>query len=162
MADPISEKIAVIVRSRVAAISTGAGYETTVSGAIRPRRIPTDRPKDYQVVVTQGDKVHNVTQSHAGNPPAKAWDFPFMINAILLPQKTNTKSADTLKNIFEADITKSLTSVASWHTFGGNAITATIDAVTDYTSTDGGEAGFQVVLTVLFRVSEFDPYTLRT
>jgi hypothetical protein len=161
MATPISEQIAVIVRSRLAAISTDSGYETTTAGVIRPVRVSENNPKDYEIYVTQGTQLQNEPLSCPGNPPSVAWDFPFLINAILRPSETLATAADTLKNIFAADVYKSLTSVASWHTFGGLAINSKISTVEQYEDTDGSTVGFKTTLIVTYRVAENDPYTVR-
>jgi hypothetical protein len=161
MATPISEQIAVVVKSRLEAITTGNGYETTQSGVIRPKRIETTQPKDYQITIAQGDKTPNEALSHPGNPPAICWDFPFTISGILRQSETDTTAQDTLKNTFEADVIKSLTSVSNWHTMGGLAINSTISNVEDYFDAEAEAGAFRVVLTVMYRVSENDPYTAR-
>ena len=161
MATPILEQIAVIVRSRLAAISTGSGYETTAAEAIRPTRISDRSPKDYQLIIKQGDKTPNDALSCPGNPAAVAWDQPFVIAGILRPSETSATAIDTFKNTFEADVIKSLTAPASWWNFGGLAMNSVISGVADYESSEGTEGGFMVTLTVTYRVSENDPYTAR-
>ena len=161
MATPISEQIAVVVRNRLAAISTGSGYETTTTGAIRPTKQGVTQPKDYQIIVKEGDKTENAELSHPGNPMAVAWNFPFLIRGIVRPSDTNTTALGTIKNTFEADVDKSLRSVANWHTFGGLAINATITQAVQEDSDDVGAGVFVMTLNVIYRVSETDPYTVR-
>jgi len=164
MADSVAEKIATTLKTRLGLISTGSGYETTVSSVIRPTRLGGFHPDDYQIILNQGDIVKNDELSHPGNPPAQAWNYPFEIIGILRPSETSTLAIDKFKNTFWADIVKAITTSADstpWHTFGSQAINSTIGQVTDYRTDDGGEGGFQVDLLVTFRTDETNPYNVR-
>ena len=161
MATSVAEQIAVIVKTRLGLISTTSGYETTTSGVKRPTQIATFRPEDYQIILTQGDITPNDEYSRPGNPPAQAWDMPFVIAAILRPSDESTTASDTLKNQFWADCVKALTNATPWHTFGGLAFNSKIGPVENYQSDDGSGSGFKLELMVQFRVDETNPYTAR-
>lgn len=162
MATAISEQIAVIVRSRLAAISTGSGYETTISGgAIRPTKLGGFQPKDYQVVVTQGTQEQIPELSHPGNPPAVAWNLPFNVSAILRPSDELNTAMDTLRNEFAADVVKALNTGSAWWTFGGLAINSTIGAITSFEPAEGSSGGFNIILNVIFRTDENNPFNGR-
>ena len=163
MPTAITEQIAVILKNRLAAISTASGYETTASGGvIRPTRMGGFQPKDYQIIINQGDKTPNESHHHPGNPPATAYDMTFQIACVLRPSELDSTFADTLKNQFEADVIKSLAQGVAWWNFGGLAIDSRVEAVMDYESDDGSQLGFAVDFVVTYRVSENDPYVSRT
>ena len=162
MATPVSERIVEVVRLRLAQISIDDGFETTVSEVVRPKRLENPSPKDYQLVLSQGDKTENREHSCPGNPPIIAWDFPILIRGILRPSEENDTAIDTLKNTFEADVMKAVNTGNAWWNMSGLAINSRMSPVTDYESDDGAEGGFEITLTVIYRTDENDPYTVRT
>lgn len=161
MATSIAEQIAVVVATRLGLIKTSNGYENTTSGVKRPSRIHDDSPKDYQIVLTQGDIEPDPELSHPGNPPATAWKLPFTIAGIIRQSDTDLTASDTLKNQFWGDIVKALTDATAWHNWGGLAINSTIGPVEDAQQGDGSANGFQLTLNVVFRTDENDPFTAR-
>lgn len=160
MASPICERIAVKVKVRLGLIDEDDGYETTVSQVVRPTRLGGFTPKDYQLIVTQGNMIYNREQSRHGNPPAIAWVIPFIIAGVIKQNESDTTAVAALKNTFAADVIKAVTSVADWHNWDQLAIDTTFGNVDDYTGSDG-QAGFKIGMNVLFRVDEDDPYTAR-
>jgi len=160
MALPISEQIAVKVRTRLGLISTDNGYEVDVAGVYRPNKVAQFHPENYQVIVTQGDVSMNEELSHPGNPPATAWDLPFEIAGILRISDTNTTSLATHKNVFWADVVKALTDATAWYNWDQLAINSIISDVADYQDTDGN-SGFKLTLKVTFRTDETNPYNVR-
>lgn len=162
MATSIAEQIAVKVRTRLLAIDEDDGYETTVVGVERPKRVSTFRPRDYQIVLTQGNITPADQFSYPGSPPATAWSMPFTISAILIPSDASTSAIDTLKNQFWGDVVKAIcTPVASWYNWDNLAVISRVGNVRQYASDDGGEAGFQCDLNIIFRTVENDPFTGR-
>jgi len=161
VATPISEQIAGKVRTRLAGITIAGGYELTVSEVVRPLRFDGWRPKNNQLIVTQGTLGRNDAMSCPGNPPATAYDLEFQIAGLLMPTESSVGRIDALRNTFAADTIKCLcTPAASWHNWDGLAIDSTISQVEDVTTEEA--SGFKLTLTVVFRVSENDPYTSRT
>jgi hypothetical protein len=162
MAVPVSEQIALVVKARLDLITTGAGYETTAAEVIRPTRISDRSPKDFQIVIAQGDQTPNEELSRPGNPPLVAWDFPFEIRGILRPSETDTTAIDTYKNRFEADVRKAIATplVGNWRSMEGLAINSSITGAEQYASSDGSEGGFKVTVTVMYRHPDNDPYTV--
>lgn len=160
---PIVEQIAAKIKTRLGLISSSSGYETTASGVVRPTRTGGFRPKDYQLIVVQESATKNQQLSCPGNPPSIAWNQPFRIAAELLQSKNDTSAIDTLRNTFAADVQKALTTATGdWAQWDGLAVNSMIGQIDTYL--DDGEtnvAGFQIVLTVIYRVSENDPYTVR-
>jgi len=161
MATAIAEQIAATVKTRLALISTGAGYETTTSGVVRPVRLNNARPLDYQIFVTQGDITRVPELDCPGNPPATARVIPFSIAGILRPSDTDTTAIDTIKNQFWADVVRSLCNAVAWWNWGGLAVNSDIGDVEDYATDDGSSAGFKVALNVTYRTDETNPYNVR-
>lgn len=161
MATSVAEQIAVKVRTRLLLIDEDSGYETTAAAVERPRRVATFTPKDYNLILTQGNLSVVPELSHPGNPPATAWLLPFTIAGTLMPSSEVTTAVDTLKNQFWSDVVKALTNATSWHNWDGLAINSEISGVEDFQASDGSGAGFKVTLDVTFRTDEDDPYTVR-
>lgn len=160
MAVTIAEQIARKVRTRLAAISTGSGYETTASQVVRPKRINSFQPKDYTIVVTQDTATEVPELSCPGNPPATAWQLPFVITGSVRPSEKDTTPVETYKNTFWADCVRAINTGTAWWNWDGLAIDSSVGDVES--ADDGeGETAFQFRLFVTYRVSENDPYTQR-
>lgn len=161
MATPVNEQIVLKIKQRLQLIDEDSGYETTVAGTVvRPPRIWTGNLEDYQVIVTQGTLAINDELSHPGNPPATAWNLPIVIFGELRPSEDNTTAIDTLINEFAADAVKAIcTPASSWHNWDSLAIDTRIDNVEPIVAEDA--CGFKMELTVIYRVTENDPYTVR-
>ena len=166
MAVPVSEQIAVVVKGRLENISTENGYETTVAEVIRPKLDGEFNPKDNELYLEQGDKGRSFQSDCPGNPEAIAWTLPFSIHGILRPSNDSTSAYDTLKNTFEADVQKALATnstgeTGDWAQMNNLAITSQFSGVTNFIASNGSEVGFEVILTVTYRVPVNDPYTVR-
>lgn len=160
MAIPVSEQIAVKVKTRLGLITTGAGYEQTITGVHRPAKVAQFHPENYQIVVTQESNTVNEELSHPGNPPAKARDLTFAIAGMLRISDTDTSALDTFRNVFEADIEKAITVDAAWWNWDSLAINSTIGDIETYQDTEGN-SGFKVPLVVTYRTDENNPYNVR-
>lgn len=152
MALPVIEQIAALVRQRLSATQN-------TSGAIRPGKIAAVRPRDYQIVVTQEDNEPNRELSYPGNPPAQAYDATFLIAGELRPSDYSTEVLDKLRNQFHADTIKAITQPPQWHNWNALAVDTQLGAVEPYQ--DEASSGFQMRLTITYRVSETDPYEVR-
>jgi len=161
MATPISEQIAAKIATRLAGITVGNGYELTVSEVARPLRYDGFRPQNNQLIVTQGNLTRNDELSAPGNPPRTAYGLEFTIAGLLMPTESSTSKIDELRNTFAADVIKCIcTPAASWHNWDTLAIDSTISQVDNITTEE--TSGFKLSLTIVFRVTENDPYTART
>ena len=109
MATTIPEQIAVKLKARLETITTGNGYENTVSEVIRPTWKGEEiHPKDDQIILTQGTQSWSPELSHAGNPGAWAWQLPFEISGGLRPSETSITPIDTFRNQFLGDIHRAI------------------------------------------------------
>ena len=169
MALPILENIAVEIVSRLEAITTGNGYELTVEGVHRPRRINRDfSPKHLSIVVEQTQREPKQELSYPGTPPAAAFEATFEIYGFVKESDDSTTSPAVTENQLAACIEKAIAVDADWHTFGDNAINAEFREIEMFEGsaalpfTDVQSNGVKTTLVVLYRVSELDPYALRT
>jgi hypothetical protein len=146
----VAERIAEIVVDRLAIFGP-------IGGVVRPTRLADHEIKDYQIVLTQGNKSPVDEFSCPGNPPLIAYELPFEIACILRPSEMEIQSADTLRNQFELDVIQSLTLASDWWTWNGLAIDSKISSIAPYQANDGSSSGFQLTLTVTYRVAENNP-----
>jgi len=162
MAESIAEQIVAAVKTRLADITTGNGYQFSVAGIQRPKRYGAYTPTDLQAVVTQGAITRVTELDHPGNPPAIAYGSTIQIAVNLMPnRKTDTLAADTWRHRAAASVIKAVTSVSNWHNWGGLAINTEFEEPDFDTQDDAGNIGVIVPIVVTFRVSETDPYTAR-
>lgn len=161
MAFPISEQIAIKVRTRLQAISVGAGYETTVNGTvIRPPRVWEGSPNDYQITMAQGTIERNEELSYPSSPAVAAWDLPFTVIGELRPSEESTNPIEELCNVFAADAIRAICSPAlGWWNWDGLAINSEVTSIENFNSEEA--AGFKLEFSVTFRTSENNPYELR-
>lgn len=153
MAEPVPERIAEHVRSRLAPIAAG--------GAIRPTRLGDFQPKDYQVVITQGDVIRNPALDCPGNPPAIARVIPFIVAGILRPSEKLTTPIATLKNEFWSTCVKAINTGSAWWNWNGLAIDSQVSDVENYSDEDGN-SGFHLNLRITFRTDENDLTVVRS
>lgn len=160
MALSIQEQILLKAKQRLQLIDEDDGYETTVNGTvIRPSRFWSESPLDYQIIVTNSAITENVALSHPGNPPAVAWDMPVTITGLVRPSEDDSTAIDTLQNEFQTDIIKALTDAADWHNWDGLAIDSKITGTEKFVTDE--VSGVRVTMTVIYRVSENNPFESR-
>ena len=161
MAIAVNEQIVLKIKQRLQLIDEDSGYETTVAGTVvRPPRIWSGNLQDYQIIVTQGTLNVNDDLSHPGNPPATAWNMPIVIFGELRPSEDSVTAIDSLINEFAADAIKAIcTPASSWYNWDALAIDTRMENVEPIVSEDA--CGFKIELTVIYRVTENDPYTVR-
>jgi len=160
MAVAISEQIALKVKQRLQLIDAEDGYETTVAGTVvRPTRIWKLSPQDYQLIFVQGQLERNPELSLPGNPPATAWNLPFTITGQIRPSEDDTTPVDALCNEFAADVIKALTDASDWYHWDSLAIDSMLSNVEHFVTDE--MSGFRLVVNVVFRTPENDPYTVR-
>lgn len=159
MATPIVEQIAVKIRTRLLAITTGNGYETTVAQVIRPTRIDESSPADYQIHLTQ--ETETLNQVFPGEPARHEYKQPFRIALGLRPSEKSTTPLDTYRNTFHADVKKALSQAGSgdWTQWDGLAVRSVPGSAEWFLDSDGATSGVQMILDVYYRVYENDPYT---
>lgn len=160
MTTAATERIALELVSRLEDITTGNGYSLSVSDVERVNRDGTDwTPKHLAAAVVQQEEERNEEHDYPGNPPASAYELKFLIHGyVRLPDRSASKE-DAIANDFKAAIQKGIASVTDWHQFDSVSYDAEFGTSTIWQSTD--HKGTTVELTVRYRVSEYDPYTVR-
>jgi hypothetical protein len=128
---------------------------------VRPTKLATYTPQHGLIVLTRGE-VSRVTELDCpGNPPAVAFQQTFSIRVHIAPSEKDTTPVEVYEDVMEAEIHKAIVNdSATWHTFGDLAINADLGAQQTVVS-DGSYDGIAVPLTVTFRITEGDPYTVR-
>jgi hypothetical protein len=155
MALPVIERIALEILDRLDTLIDD-GYSIS-----RPDREGTNiSPVDRSIVVRQLPSQPNMLLSHAGNPPAMAFNVVFMCVCNVRNTFGNEAAYDTACNQAATEIIAAIAnpsvSPSTWYTFDGNAINAQIGANTPYISNDGARSGVIVPILINYRVSETD------
>lgn len=164
MSDPIPERIAAVIVTRLENITTANGYQITVDDVVRPDRQAVDyTPKNYLILVEQSDDVPVPELDIPGNPPAIASAVTF--NIIGLNRQSDRPGTPTPvstgDNKLSASIRKAICNAADWHHFDNLSLNAAFGVAQPVSSQTGDHAGITIPLVVTYRYSETDPYTVR-
>lgn len=162
MSDPIPERIAGVIVTRLEAITTTNGYAITVDDVIRPdRQARAYTPKNNLIIVEQADSVPVPELDHPGNPPAICEALTFQIYALNRPADKSETPAATNSNTLEACIKKAICSSSDWYHFSNLAIDAVFGTTQQLEGTNGDHVGVMIPLVVNYRYSETDPFEVR-
>ena len=157
MSEPIVEQIAANVASTVAAVTVANGYHQDLT-ASRPTSSEwrDGRPQaNGTVIIVQDDADENEEHSTAGNPGLKAWSQGFALVAYVIASEASTAAMDTAVNRVRADLEKALTIDRT----RGNLAIDTIIRAAQHFAAGPGATGTAVIVDVLYRTREDDPYT---
>lgn len=161
MSETVAEQIVAKVRTRLATITTGAGYQFTTPNVQRPLRFVKDRVQNLEIIVTIDSMPQNQALSYMGNPPVIARDMTVICACYGMVSETDTNSADTWRNRMFGAMSKAVTSVANWWTWDSLAINSRVGDP-EYLADDGGQnVGVKLPVVITFRHSETDPYQVR-
>lgn len=159
MSDPIIEAIAVEITEAINAITVANGFNQDLA-ATRPTRLDFldgEGQQDLTVLIVQQDPDEDEESSTEGNPPAKAWIQPFWCIAYVIDSDNATDPIDSRKNKVRSDIEKKLRSDP---TRDGNAWDTRVRAPESF-NLGPAATGIIVVVDVLYKTSEDDPYVKR-
>lgn len=159
---PIIEQIAEVIASRLEEITEANGYRFDVAEVVRPLRggFP-ETPKNWSCIVVQHENSYNETLSHAGSPPATAWDATFHIHCLVRESDKSDTPRQTRENEFYGAVIKAICNESNWHHMDFLAIVSDWGSVEPYISSTGDHAGITIPLIVTYRVSEDDPTEVR-
>lgn len=169
MANPIVERIAIVLKARLERITVANAFNYTVAGVLRPVRLGKIIPRHLQIVLVQDNPQVNEAESKAsGSGTLLGIDQPFNILAFLRPSDTDATAIETFINTLEADVRKAITNpavVTLWHEFreADNtrlSITARFESTQYFPESDGSFDGFVMPLIVTYRTPENDPFTV--
>ena len=157
MTTPIIEHIAADIKTAINAITVAAGFNQTLTG-VRPTRVGFEGgppPKDLEVFIIQDDPDEDEDLSGAGYVSLLAWRQPFLLQAFVISSDDATASIDTRINQVRSDIEQKLMEDISR---GGYAIDTQVKAPIKFN--DGPAfSGIVVMIEVIYRTRENDPYT---
>lgn len=163
MSTAVPERIALELISRMEAITVANGYAFSAADVYRVNRDATSwTPANYAIVVVQGDAERNFDHDRPGNPVANAYELTFVVVGFVR-QSDRTTAADQAKmNDMDAAIRKAIANGTSWHVFDDATYDAELEAGANVVQEDGDYSAVTIELKVRYRVSEVDPYTVRT
>ena len=152
MSTPIIESIAEDIKDAINLITTGNGFNQTLT-AIRPKRSDflASAWDDLTVLVNQVE-----AEKPEGAIFATTWRQYFIIMAIVIDSDDASTSIDTRLNQVAADIEKKLMEDA---TRGANAIDTEITAKTPFADDETALTGIAIQVAVDYRTVMENPYT---
>ncbi|AMV30909.1 hypothetical protein VN12_19555 [Pirellula sp. SH-Sr6A] len=158
----VVESIAETLYLRLTPMVNNTIYNTKVREVIRPRRLEDRTIKDRQIVMTDASHDRVPELDHEGNPPAQAWRITFNLYLHVQNDESKCEPIDKVIHTFAADVKKAVCAVDSrWHTFGDKAIDATWQSM-EAIQADGSFDGVNLPISITYRVSENDPYQVRS
>ncbi len=157
---PVVSRISDEIVERLKVLVAGDDIAYQFKDVVRPTKLAQYVPQHGLIVLTRGEVTRATDYDCPGNPPAIAYQQTFLIRVHVAPSELDTTPLETVEDAMEAAIHKAIRIDGDWHDFGGLAITADFGAQVT-TTADGGYDGFAVPLTVVYRISEGDPYTVR-
>jgi len=158
MANTILNQIVDNLKTALAAISTGSGYETTVESVYEPLTVEGySKPPmlSYQIQLTLTDPERNEEMDLVGNPPRIGWNQPMEMFLIYRPSDAATTPIRTVLNKFWADVIKA-TYLDPQR--GGLALNTEITAPTWFLNEDDGIVGISCEVVIQYRHKENNPY----
>lgn len=164
---PVLDNIIAEIIDRLRNITRANGYAFNVAEVKQVERDTNNwQPQVLGIYIEQKEETPNEDLFRPGNPPAVAYNVQFEISGYARQLDANPLEAGVCDksvsdNQMKASITKALANndPSQWHQFGGNAINASLADGTPFD--DPGFDGARRLLTVLYRVSETDPYIVR-
>lgn len=158
---PVVSRISDEIFARLQALVSGSAGAYSFVDVVRPTKIATYTPQHGLIVLTRGEVSRATDIDCPGNPPAVGYKQTFLIRVHIAPSERDETPVEVYEDVMESEIHKAIvTDSATWHTFGELAINADIGAQQTVVS-DGGYDGIAIPLTVMYRITEGDPYTVR-
>lgn len=161
---PINERIVKEVVERLQLLTAGYSDFFVAPYAKRERFHDTETPKPYGIIVTQGGDERLPESDCPGNPPALAYTLTINIRCRIMPSETDTTPVDEYINVIAAEVKRVVCDESDldygWHTFEDLAFNAQWGSH-ELVSSDGSFEGLSVPLSVMYRVSEGNPFEVR-
>lgn len=155
----VVDEISQVLFDRLSSLVAGS-QQTQVVEVVRPSRLGNYTPRDLQIVITQADAERVFELDCPGNPPAICFNQVFNVRCHLMPSEEDRTNIDQLVNQFVADVIKVICADHDWYLFDNFAFDAQIGTAENIETGEGMD-GVVVPVSVLYRVSENDPYAVR-
>jgi hypothetical protein len=159
---PVVSRISDEIFARLQALVSGSAGAYSFVDVVRPTKLATYTPQHGLIVLTRGEVSRLTEIDCPGNPPAVGYQQTFLIRVHIAPSEKDTTPVEVYEDVMEAEIHKAIVNdSATWQTFGNLAINADLGAQQTAVS-DGSYDGISIPLAVTFRITEGDPYTVRS
>ena len=159
MADDVRQKIVDAVKSRLQTITTGNGYETNVGGNVKVWRDMSSSPFASGDLDALNIRDMRTEASREGQPMGTTQHE--MTMHIEAATKDNTMARDKKLRKILADLIKAIGTDRQWTVSGAKLAWNTQIESTAIDVQHKGEilGGCQLVISILYRTLDFDPYT---
>ncbi len=150
MANDVLESIATNVLSTLQGVTTGGGYNYTLSVS---REMKTNAPAHLKTIIFQDDPYDD---PEAESQDVRAWVQTFNVIVFVMPTDSDTTPIATYYNLIAADISKALMSDP---TRAGLANDTIVMPQVAFDHVSGQASGIAVNFEVHYRTLRGDPYT---
>lgn len=158
----IPERIAQEIIDRLKEIQIVNSYDFDITDVIRPDRVARNwTPKNFRVLLVQGNEERMPELDHEGNPPAICWQIEYQIKMFLRDLDKSEIAHAVSENRAAANIRKAITNNSMWYTMNDVALFAEFGSTEPFISNEGDHQGVSIPLTVTYRASETDPFEVR-
>lgn len=130
-------------------------------GPVRPTRIADYAPEHSLIVLTRGEVARINELDCPGNPPSLAYQQTFLVRVHIAPSERDKTPVERYEDVAEAELIKAICGPPMWYKMGGNAIDTELGPVQTSVS-EGGYDGIALPVIVTYRVSEGNPYEVRS
>lgn len=158
----IPERIAQEIIERLEEIQIVNSFDFDIVDVVRPDRLARNwTPKNYRVLLVQGNEERLPELDHEGNPPAIAWQVEYQIKVFLRDSDRSETAHAIGENRIAANVRKAITNSSTWYNFGEVALFADMGASEPFFTNEGDSQGITIPITVTYRASETDPFEVR-
>lgn len=157
MSVAVPERIALELVARLETIPT-------VSAVERPNRDGSSLTYQHlSVQVVQGESQRLDTIDCPGNPPAVGYSITFEIKCVCRDSAADNEALATNPNALAAEAVAAIVGASTtWYRISGLAVDSDIGNWTPFESSEGEFNGMTVTIAIKYRVSENDPYEVRS
>jgi hypothetical protein len=151
---PVDERIAQVAQQRLESIDI-------ITGVIREsRKVNNWTPEDRQILLIKDPPQRATEFDTIGNPPGIAYTMNLHVRCHVLQSQVADEPVEELLSIIVADAVRAITNAADWHKFDGHCLDATIGNF-ERSSFDGAFDVATLIVTVVYRIKETDPYQIQ-
>ena len=160
MADTIGEQISQLVKTRLDGVTTGGGYNNTLTVTRATSADLKDGPKytNNRAVIIEGDEdITEGTQAQTTEERTK----PYQVDLYKVIATNDSTPVDQALNNVAGDVERAIVSDRFWN--DGNddlAMNTFLDGSERFEPVDGSAFGIRVFFRIQYRTSETTPFSL--